>query len=114
MSMLRAAIRHIFSPGTSLATVNDSAALQRHLNSDSLLLVNRALDGDFDTDSGIELIRSIAQREANEQPAMMLISNYPEAQEEAVKAGARPGFGKSALYSQTTATLLRQAATAGE
>jgi hypothetical protein len=28
----------------------------------------------------------------------MLVSNYDDAQEEAIAAGAAPGFGKSALY----------------
>ena len=40
---------------------------------------------------------------------MLLISNYVDAQEEAVAAGASRGFGKSALYDNGTAEALRAA-----
>jgi len=39
----------------------------------------------------------------------MLISNFPEAQDHAVAAGALRGFGKTQLYNDSTAKLLRQA-----
>ena len=40
----------------------------------------------------------IAKREELSTP-IMLVSNYPEAQSEAVAAGAVPGFGKATLRS---------------
>ena len=43
-------------------------------------------------------------------PASPPISNYPEAQAEAVAAGALPGFGKAELHDPRTAELLRSAA----
>ena len=73
--------------------INSDADLGPVLVPESLLLINRALDGEFTATDGIELIRQT--RNNPHPPAMMLISNYPEAQEEAVKAGAAPGFGKS-------------------
>ena len=40
---------------------------------------------------------------------MMLVSNYPEAQQQAVASGALPGFGKNALGRPETMTALRAA-----
>ena len=57
-----------------------------------LILVNRKLDIDY-TD-GMEVIKSIqADPDINTTP-VMLISNYEDAQEKAVQAGAELGFGK--------------------
>ncbi len=39
----------------------------------------------------------------------MLISNFQDAQQEAVAAGAFPGFGKSQLYDDSTSERLRDA-----
>ena len=40
---------------------------------------------------------------------MMLVSNYPDAQAEAIAAGALPGFGKRELGSERVTKLLREA-----
>ena len=68
--------------------VNDDAALAAP-GSDTVLLVNRVLDGRFDTGNGIELIRRLT--EATDDVIAILVSNLPDAQAEAVAAGARPG-----------------------
>ncbi len=74
-----------------------------------LVLVNRILDGDGA--SGVDLI---VQLKADPKcPPLMLVSNHPDAQLAAIKAGALEGFGKSALYLARTAELV-QAALAGE
>jgi hypothetical protein len=39
----------------------------------------------------------------------MLVSNYPEAQQEALAAGALPGFGKRELSTPRVTQLLRNA-----
>lgn len=57
-----------------------------------LVLVNRVLDRDGS--SGLELIRRIR---AQAPVPVMLVSNYPDAQQEAVAEGALPGFGKAEL-----------------
>jgi CheY-like chemotaxis protein len=62
----------------------------------ALVLVNRVYDGDGS--SGMDLIRQMKADPALEAVPVMLVSNYDDAQEEAVAAGAAPGFGKSALY----------------
>lgn len=97
--------------GVPVVSANDSRELDRLLAVDSLLLVNRQLDGGFDSSGGVDLIRELAGRPR--PPVMMLISNYPESQAEAVKAGAVQGFGKSQLDQPMTLALLRQAASRG-
>lgn len=60
-----------------------------------LVLVNRKLDIDY-TDGTI-LVESMQKDENLKTVPIMLVSNYPEFQEEAVKSGAVPGFGKAEL-----------------
>jgi CheY-like chemotaxis protein len=57
-----------------------------------LVIVNRKFD--IDHGDGIDLIRHIkSDAQIGEVPAMLL-SNFPEYQQEAIAAGAVPGFGK--------------------
>ncbi|MFK7790041.1 MAG: hypothetical protein AB8C95_11200 [Phycisphaeraceae bacterium] len=82
------------APDAEVVRVNDQKSLDDVANADTLLLVNRVLDGRFTVGgSGIELIKTIAAQA--DAPPTMLISNFAESQEEAVAAGALPGFGKS-------------------
>jgi CheY-like chemotaxis protein len=60
-----------------------------------LVLVNRVFDADGD--SGMELIRRIKADEELRTTPVMLVSNFADAQEQAVEAGAAPGFGKASL-----------------
>jgi two-component system chemotaxis response regulator CheY len=96
---LRAAISGIV-PNSQVVFAPDDATLAAELPNTQLLLINRRLDGDYAACSGVELIRSLAA--SPQRPALMLISNYPEAQQQAVAAGALPGFGKRALYADET------------
>ncbi len=82
--------------------------LDQHANPGSLWLINRVLDGRFKARSGVELIALYAQNEQG--PRMMLISNYADAQADAVQVGALPGFGKQALRSPETVDKLKAAA----
>lgn len=70
-----------------------------------LVLVNRKLDRNGE--DGVELIRRIVTDEKLNGVPCMLVSNYADAQEAAVDAGARPGFGKSALAAELTIQRLR-------
>lgn len=73
-----------------------------------LILVNRVFDRDGD--SGIDWIRRHVGQDGSVDGApstprgkamrAMLISGYEDAQQEAVKAGAVPGFGKSDLRTE--------------
>ena len=76
-----------------------------------LLLLNRVLDFGFEQTEGAELIRQL--RATNPQLRMMLVSNYPEAQAEAVAAGALAGFGKREIGSPRVTELLRAALAEG-
>ena len=61
----------------------------------ALVLVNRVFDRDGS--SGLDLIRQVQGDKDLRQVPIMLVSNYADAQAQAVQAGAEPGFGKSAL-----------------
>jgi CheY-like chemotaxis protein len=71
----------------------------------TLVLINRVLDRDGS--SGIDLIKRIKAEPALAAVPIMLVSNYEDAQEEAVEAGALPGFGKAALGTPATIERLR-------
>lgn len=60
-----------------------------------LVLVNRILDATGE--DGVRLIRSIVEAGGGQGPACMLVSNYADAQDRAVEAGAVRGFGKNDL-----------------
>jgi two-component system chemotaxis response regulator CheY len=61
----------------------------------ALVLVNRVFDADGS--SGLELIKQIKGDEALAPTPVMLVSNYTDAQKQAMEAGAAPGFGKAEL-----------------
>jgi two-component system chemotaxis response regulator CheY len=61
----------------------------------ALVLVNRVLD--WDGSPGVDVVRAVKEDEALRRVPVMLVSNYPDAQDEATAAGAEPGFGKAAL-----------------
>jgi ActR/RegA family two-component response regulator len=85
----------------------DVEIVRAHLKSDAigllksgefdLVLVNRKLDRDYS--DGLNIVRTIKTDAALSNTAVMLVSNYPEAHEEAVAAGAIYGFGKAELGS---------------
>jgi CheY-like chemotaxis protein len=72
-----------------------------------LVLVNRVFEDDGA--DGVAFIRELKQHPQLGPTAVMLVSNYPEYQQEAVGAGALPGFGKQALHDSTTLAQLKQA-----
>lgn len=89
-------------PGAAVEFAADQAALQRSLPTARLLLINRTLDGEYDLQTGVELIRQLKDAPQPPRAALMLVSNFPEAQAEALAAGAVPGFGKRDMYSPET------------
>jgi two-component system, chemotaxis family, chemotaxis protein CheY len=72
-----------------------------------LLMFNRQLEYGFETDEGVEMIRRL--KAANSAVKVMLVSNYPEAQQAATAAGAVPGFGKREIGSPHVSDLIRSA-----
>lgn len=95
--MLRSAVKYAV-PGAEVLMVTDQDTLNDLLeNGVDLLLVNRMLDGLFDAGGGIELIANLHKSHPN--VPTLLISNFPESQQQAEAAGARPGFGKAEIGS---------------
>ncbi|MDB5297923.1 MAG: hypothetical protein JWO31_3906 [Phycisphaerales bacterium] len=106
-SYLRLAINKAI-PGAKIVAADDDNELKALFDDGfDLALFNRQLDFGFDDSSGASVIRKFAR--AYPGAKMMLVSNYPEALEEAVKAGALPGFGKRELGSPRVVQLLRDA-----
>lgn len=70
-----------------------------------LVLVNRVFDADGA--SGVELIKQIKADAALRHLPVMLVSNYDNYQQEAVKGGAVQGFGKGALGQPQTIARLK-------
>ena len=88
-------IRSVFPSAIIERAMDDSSLAAAMQNDPDLLLVNRVLDGEFANCSGIELIKGC--RASHPAVAMMLISNYTDAQQQAQKVGAVAGFGKNDL-----------------
>ncbi|VAX36652.1 hypothetical protein MNBD_PLANCTO03-2118 [hydrothermal vent metagenome] len=83
-----------YAPGAEFVAVNDSAGLQEHAKAAGFL-VNRVLDGDFGTGSGLALIEGLSPET---RARATLVSDLADAQTEAEKLGAAAGFGKSGMY----------------
>ena len=94
-----------------MESIGDEADLEALLAADStgpaVLLVNRQLDGRFEAADGIDLIRN--RHEPGSDRVWVLISNFEDAQSEAIAAGAHPGFGKTALNHPGTTAVLESA-----
>jgi hypothetical protein len=56
----------------------------------------------------VDFIRQLTQRQPQVMVPVMLVSNYEDAQREAVAAGAQPGFGKAALGQPQTLARLKE------
>ena len=71
-----------------------------------LILVNRICDAN--SEKGLEFLPALLKAIEDKPAPVMLITNYPEVQEEAQSLGAEPGFGKAALDSDETKELLKR------
>ena len=70
-----------------------------------LVLVNRKIDQDY-TD-GKELIKMMKSNEKTSSVPVMLVSNPPDAQKEAISLGAEKGFGKDYIGAKNTLEMLQ-------
>jgi two-component system chemotaxis response regulator CheY len=86
-----------------VATFDEALAALRRQRFD-LILINRV--NDSDGAPGLDLIQSLKSEPGLAGLPVMLVSNYPEAQQAAEALGALPGFGKSDLASATTRSRL--------
>ena len=107
-SYLRTAVSRAYT-GVTVAMADDEADLRKALENGGvdLVLMNRQLDWGFETEEGVDLIRQL--RTKHPDLKMMLVSNFPEAQKEAVDAGAIQGFGKREIGSPRVSELLKSA-----
>ena len=88
-------LRDNYQAQTVSVDTADEALTTLRSGSFDLVLVNRLLDSDGS--SGIDLIRSIKTDPTLAALPTMLVSNYPDAQAQAVSLGALPGFGKAEI-----------------
>ena len=94
--------------GAQIMMIDEAGRLEKALSDGvDLVLMNRQLDWGFETEEGVELIRQL--RTKHPSVKTMLVSNYPEAQQEAVAAGALPGFGKREIGTSRVVELLKSA-----
>ena len=96
-------------PEVSVIAADDSRELTRALETTdpALVLFNRELGYGFDPATGVEAIELLRKNYPNLK--MILVSNYAEAQQAAVAAGALPGFGKRELGTPRVLEVLREA-----
>jgi two-component system chemotaxis response regulator CheY len=100
--------RLVTSAGAQIERVTlPSIALQKLKEKHyDLVLVNRKIDEDYS--DGLELVKAMQADPQLKHIPVMLISNYPEAQEEAVRHGAIRGFGKNEINDPATRERLRR------
>lgn len=97
----------------SVLTAQDESSLNKYISDGvDLVLLNRQLDYGFSTEEGVELIRDLRLKHPHLK--LMLVTNYDNVQQQAIQAGALPGFGKRELGSAKVKELLRNALTADE
>ena len=83
-------------PKAEVMTVNSEERLQEICEEGAdLLLINRQLPYGFESEEGVELMQELSHMHPDVK--MMLVSDRPDAQEEAKDAGAIDGFGKADL-----------------
>ena len=96
------------APGARVIMVDSNKELDQALKEDlDLLMFNRVLEIGFDESDGIALMGKVKQKKPDQ--VVMMISNYPEAQEAAEKLGAVPGFGKREVGSDKSRQRIRAA-----
>ena len=108
-SYLRAVLSSVDS-SVEISAVDDEQGLMAALQSGvDLVLFNRLLDYGFEEVEGAKVIARMHRQFP--QAKLMMVSNYPEAQADAVAAGALPGFGKRELGSSRVREILKSVLT---
>jgi hypothetical protein len=106
-SYLRLAVSRA-EPGVQILSADDDQSLMKVLQQGAdLILFNRQLDYGFEDSEGVAVIQKLSRHYPSTR--MMLISNFPDAQEAALKAGAVSGFGKRDIGSPRATQLLKDA-----
>lgn len=84
--------------------VNEALNKLKENSNYDLVLVNRLIFAD--RSPGIELIHQMQADENLKNIPVMMVSNFEEAQQHAMEAGAVRGFGKDAIFEDGTADQL--------
>jgi two-component system chemotaxis response regulator CheY len=103
---IRRLIESNFEASVTQAADLSSALAELQREPADLVLVNRKLDLDYS--DGLAIVRHLKADPQWSATPVMLITNYPEYQAEAVAAGAEPGFGKQELRTNETLEKLRK------
>jgi len=106
--MLKSVAQRAF-PGGEVVMVQDDASARSEAARADLLLINRKLDGEFPTGSGLDLIGELIPMKGR-RAAVMLVGNHADAQAVAVELGAILGFGKANAGTPEAAQAMRVAA----
>jgi hypothetical protein len=94
--------------GAKILSADDDGELSHVLGEGvDLLLFNRELGYGFSKTAGVDVIQEL--RSSNPKLKMMLVSNFPDAQEAAVAAGALPGFGKREIGTKRVVEVIQDA-----
>ena len=99
-------LRQHFDARITAADRQDEALERLREGGIDLVLVNRKLD--IDGSDGLRIVRAIKGDPEFAETPVMLVSNYPDAQQQAVAAGAEYGFGKSEYGSAEVLERLRR------
>ncbi|MEM8874780.1 MAG: hypothetical protein AAGD32_11055 [Planctomycetota bacterium] len=106
-SFLRMAVSSAL-PGAQVKMVDDDNELEATVNQGvDLLLFNRVLEFGFTNRQGQELLEQV--REKHPDLAVMMVSNFDDAQQAAEDAGAKPGFGKNEIGTDKVKDRIRAA-----
>jgi CheY-like chemotaxis protein len=97
---LRRLIEGKFAAEVTQAHSAEQALAQLRSRPFDLVLVNRKLDADYS--DGLEIIKQIKADPELASVNVMLVTNYADHQQQAVAAGAAPGFGKAQLTEAAT------------
>lgn len=101
---LKSFLAQRFSADVEASATADEAMALLHNGPFDLVLVNRVFDADGG--SGQEFIEALKANPTTGKIPVMLVSNYADAQQQAVAAGAEPGFGKAQLGADEVAEQL--------
>lgn len=92
--------RHFGAEVVGVDTLTEAEQYCERNGAPDLILVNRKLDIDYS--DGLEVIRALKAAPTTSAAPVMLVSNYPEYQAQALTVGAVPGFGKAELGQAAT------------
>lgn len=104
-SSITAFLKREFDAVVQTAETADEAMAMLYGGPFDLVLVNRVFDADGG--SGLDLIKAVKADPTAGHIPVMLVSNYADAQQRAVQAGAEPGFGKAQLGANEVTERLR-------